>query len=50
MICINDMHPNMIMHPYKPELNNTSLKEFQDHLRGEFRAVESRIAEMSREA
>ncbi len=27
---INDMHPTMIMHPYKPELNGKDLSENQD--------------------
>jgi len=27
---INDMHPRMIMHPYRPELNNTDLTGFTD--------------------
>jgi methyl-accepting chemotaxis protein len=27
---INDMHPKMIMHPYKPELNGTDLSENKD--------------------
>jgi PAS domain S-box-containing protein len=27
---ITDMHPNMIMHPYVPELNGTDLTEYED--------------------
>lgn len=27
---ITDMHPNMIMHPYRNELNNTDLSEYKD--------------------
>ncbi len=27
---ITDMHPNMIMHPYRKELNNTDLSEYKD--------------------
>ena len=27
---ITDMHPNMIMHPYIPELNGTDLSDYQD--------------------
>jgi PAS domain S-box-containing protein len=27
---ITDMHPNMVMHPYRPDLNGTSLTEFSD--------------------
>jgi methyl-accepting chemotaxis protein len=27
---INDMHPTMVMHPYKPELNGQDLSEFKD--------------------
>ncbi|KWT91842.1 methyl-accepting chemotaxis protein [Candidatus Magnetominusculus xianensis] len=27
---INDMHPNMIMHPYKPELDGKDLSDFKD--------------------
>jgi len=27
---INDMHPNMIMHPYKPELDGQDLSDFKD--------------------
>ncbi|MBN1103419.1 MAG: cache domain-containing protein [Deltaproteobacteria bacterium] len=27
---INDMHPTMIVHPYKPELNGTDLSEHKD--------------------
>ncbi|MEO5345968.1 MAG: cache domain-containing protein [Magnetococcus sp. YQC-9] len=27
---INDMHPNMVMHPYKPKLDGTDLSGFKD--------------------
>ncbi|MCP4723897.1 MAG: response regulator [bacterium] len=27
---INDLHPNMVMHPYTPHLENTSLADYQD--------------------
>ncbi|MBF0339348.1 MAG: cache domain-containing protein [Magnetococcales bacterium] len=27
---INDMHPNMVMHPYKPQLDGTDLSNFKD--------------------
>jgi methyl-accepting chemotaxis protein len=27
---INDMHPTMIMHPYKPELDGTDLSDYKD--------------------
>ncbi|MBF0420245.1 MAG: cache domain-containing protein [Magnetococcales bacterium] len=27
---INDMHPNMVMHPYKPKLDGTDLSNFKD--------------------
>lgn len=27
---INDMHPRMIMHPYRPDLDNTDLSNYQD--------------------
>ena len=27
---INDMHPKMVMHPYKPDLNGKDLSEFKD--------------------
>ncbi|MBF0165634.1 MAG: cache domain-containing protein [Magnetococcales bacterium] len=27
---INDMHPNMVMHPYKPKLDGTDLTNFKD--------------------
>ena len=27
---INDMHPKMVMHPYKPQLNGEDLSEVQD--------------------
>ncbi|MEI6209472.1 MAG: methyl-accepting chemotaxis protein [Desulfuromonadales bacterium] len=29
-IWINDLHPRMVMHPYKPELNGTDLSENKD--------------------
>ncbi len=29
---ITDMHPNMIMHPYRPYLNNTDLTNYKDSL------------------
>ncbi|MEJ2656152.1 MAG: methyl-accepting chemotaxis protein [Desulfobacterales bacterium] len=37
---INDMHPKMVMHPFKPELNGRDLSDFKDpngkHLFNEF--------------
>jgi methyl-accepting chemotaxis protein len=27
---INDMHPTMVMHPFKPELNGTDLSQYRD--------------------
>ncbi len=27
---VNDMHPNMVMHPYKPKLNGKDLSDFKD--------------------
>ncbi|MBF0627860.1 MAG: cache domain-containing protein [Magnetococcales bacterium] len=27
---INDMHPNMVMHPYKPKLDGTDMSNFKD--------------------
>ncbi|WP_420263685.1 methyl-accepting chemotaxis protein [Candidatus Magnetominusculus dajiuhuensis] len=27
---INDMHPNMVMHPYKPELDGKDISDFKD--------------------
>ncbi len=27
---ITDMHPNMVVHPYRPELNNTDLSDYRD--------------------
>jgi methyl-accepting chemotaxis protein len=29
-VWINDLHPRMVMHPYKPELNGTDLSESKD--------------------
>ena len=27
---VNDMHPNMLMHPFKPELNGTDISQSKD--------------------